>query len=83
MSALFKKLNRLLFERCLWVTNTVTSGVLLATGDLIQQRIEMMDEQENNGYDLERSGTLSGSSALLLCVFFICLQSVLCLRLSV
>jgi protein Mpv17 len=55
MITYLKRLNHVLFHKYLWVTNTVSSGVLLAFGDMIQQRIEISYENEDS-FDWKRSG---------------------------
>ena len=48
-----------LFGKYLWVTNTVSCGCLLATGDLIQQNIEhIRGVNIKSGYDWGRTGRL-------------------------
>lgn len=46
-----------LFGKYLWLTNTVSSGGLLAVGDVIQQRIEYI-RGINPSYDWRRTGRL-------------------------
>ena len=47
MSVLLVKVKNVLFgAKYLWVTNVVTSGVLLGVGDVIQQNIEMYSDPE-------------------------------------
>ena len=41
-------------------TNTITCGVLLSVGDVIQQRLEKaMGKQTNNKHDIARTGMLT------------------------
>ena len=70
MASLLRKLNRVLFHKYLWATNTITSGVLLALGDGIQQTIEIHHEKETS-FNLIRSGILTNILALKLCNFSI------------
>lgn len=58
MSSRFQKLKDLLFGRYLWFTNTVSCGVLLAAGDVIQQQIEFYtgSSQSGSSLDPERIG---------------------------
>lgn len=56
MSFLFIKVKNVLFgSKYLWLTNTLSCGVLLGVGDIIQQNIEMYTEpQEKKTLDTER-----------------------------
>ena len=48
-----------LFGRYLWITNTVTSGGMLAIGDAIQQQLEhARGVGTKHKYDVERTGRL-------------------------
>ncbi|MPC54336.1 mpv17-like protein 2 isoform X1 [Portunus trituberculatus] len=48
-----------LFGRYLWITNTVTSGGMLAIGDAIQQQLEhARGVGTKHNYDVERTGRL-------------------------
>ena len=56
------KIKNIFFGRHLWITNTISGGVLLALGDLIQQSIEQRNSAcDGNAkqYDLERSGRMT------------------------
>lgn len=58
MSSRLHKLKDLLFGRYLWATNTVSCGVLLTAGDVIQQQIELFINpgQTNDSIDVDRIG---------------------------
>jgi len=57
MSTRFQNVKNLLFGRYLWVTNTVSSGVFLTIGDVIQQNIEKHDAaNKKSTMDYERIG---------------------------
>jgi len=61
--AVISKLKGILFGRYLWVTNTLSGGLLLSTGDLIQQTIEHSKKsghKKTNAepYDWKRSGRM-------------------------
>lgn len=59
MVVLIAKLKGILFGRYVWITNTVSGGILLSVGDFIQQNIEHKENpkrKQQQKYDLERSG---------------------------
>lgn len=59
MSTRFQNVKNLLFGRYLWVTNTVSSGVFLTIGDVIQQNIEKHDaSNKKSTMDYERIGRM-------------------------
>lgn len=44
------------FGRYLWLTNTITSGILMTAADTIQQEFEFQKQLLAQRYDFERTG---------------------------